>query len=109
MATQAELETALTEALNKAAGNGGGDVYTKREVQQLLDTLAEVSGRLLKKGEDVRVRGLVTIKVRRMPARKARDGRNPATGEPMRFKAKPASKKLRALPLKPLKDKAGIK
>jgi DNA-binding protein HU-beta len=97
----------LTEALNKVYGGNGG--YTKKEVQNFLDVMGDVSGRLLKKGEDVRLRGLCVIKVRKMPARKARDGRNPATGEPMRFKAKPATKKLRALPLKPLKDKAGIK
>ncbi|MFO7326249.1 MAG: HU family DNA-binding protein, partial [Pseudomonadota bacterium] len=37
------------------------------------------------------------------PATKARKGINPFTGEEMVFKAKPASKKVRALPLKALK------
>jgi DNA-binding protein HU-beta len=38
------------------------------------------------------------------PATKAREGVNPFTGEKMTFKAKPASKKVRALPLKNLKQ-----
>ena len=38
------------------------------------------------------------------PATKAREGINPFTGEKMIFKAEPASKKVRALPLKNLKS-----
>jgi hypothetical protein len=37
------------------------------------------------------------------PATKAREGVNPFTGEKMVFKAKPASKKVRAVALKALK------
>ena len=47
--------------------------------------------------------GLVKIKVVKKPATKARKGINPFTGQEMMFKAKPASKKVRALPLKSLK------
>ena len=47
--------------------------------------------------------GLLKIKVVKKPATKAREGVNPFTGEKMMFKAKPASKKVRALPLKSLK------
>ena len=47
------------------------------------------------------------VKIRRVkkPARKARMGRNPATGEAMKIAAKPASTVVRATPLKALKDK----
>jgi DNA-binding protein HU-beta len=38
------------------------------------------------------------------PATKARKGINPFTKEEITFKAKPASKKVRALPLKNLKS-----
>jgi nucleoid DNA-binding protein len=48
--------------------------------------------------------GLLKLKVVKRPATKARDGINPFTGEKMTFKAKPASKKVRALPLKNLKS-----
>ncbi len=47
--------------------------------------------------------GLAKLKVVKKPATKARKGTNPFTGEEMMFKAKPASKKVRALPLKSLK------
>jgi len=46
------------------------------------------------------------VKVRRVkkPARKSRMGRNPATGEPMKIAAKPASTVVRVTVLKALKD-----
>jgi DNA-binding protein HU-beta len=48
--------------------------------------------------------GLLKLKVVKKPATKAREGVNPFTGEKMTFKAKPASKKVRAMPLKNLKN-----
>lgn len=48
--------------------------------------------------------GLLKIKVVKKPARKARKGINPFTGEEMMFKAKPASKGVKVLPLKGLKS-----
>lgn len=49
------------------------------------------------------------VKIRRVkkPARKARMGRNPATGEPMKIAAKPASTVVRVTALKALKDTIG--
>jgi DNA-binding protein HU-beta len=47
--------------------------------------------------------GLLKMKVVKKPATKARQGINPFTKETMMFKAKPASKKVRVLPLKSLK------
>ena len=46
-------------------------------------------------------------KVVKKPATKAREGVNPFTGEKMTFKAKPASKKVRVMPLKNLKGFVG--
>ena len=48
--------------------------------------------------------GLLKIKVIKKPATKARKGTNPFTGEEMMFKAKPARKVVKVLPLKGLKD-----
>ena len=48
--------------------------------------------------------GLLKMKVVKKPATKAREGINPFTKEKMMFKAKPASKKVRLLPLKSLKS-----
>jgi nucleoid DNA-binding protein len=49
------------------------------------------------------------VKIRRVrkPARKARMGRNPATGEPMKIAAKPASTVVRVTALKALKETVG--
>jgi len=48
--------------------------------------------------------GLLKLRVVNKPAKKARKGINPFTGEEMMFKAKPASKAVKALALKGLKD-----
>ncbi len=48
--------------------------------------------------------GLLKMRVVKKPARKARKGVNPFTGEEMMFKAKPASKIVKASALKGLKD-----
>jgi len=48
--------------------------------------------------------GLLKLRVVKKPAKKARKGVNPFTGEEMMFKAKPASKAVKALALKGLKD-----
>jgi len=50
------------------------------------------------------VPGLMKLRVVKKPARKARKGVNPFTGEEMMFKAKPATKVVKASPLKALKD-----
>ena len=48
--------------------------------------------------------GLLKLRVVKKPARKARKGVNPFTGEEMMFQAKPASKAVKATALKALKD-----
>ena len=48
--------------------------------------------------------GLLKLRVVKKPATKARKGVNPFTGEEMMFKAKPASKVVKATVLKGLKD-----
>ena len=50
------------------------------------------------------VPGLLKLKVVRKPATKARQGKNPFTGEPMTFKARPARNVVRAVPMKALKE-----
>lgn len=50
------------------------------------------------------VPGLLKIKVVKKPATKARLGRNPATGEEIMIKAKPARKMVKVLALKGLKE-----
>lgn len=79
---------------------------SKKEVNAVFDSL----GKIMKKNLSGRgpglftVPGLMKVKVIKKPATKARKGINPFTGEETVFKAKPARKVVKVLPLKGLKD-----
>ncbi len=77
---------------------------TKKDVKGILETLAAIGYKELKKTGAFVVPGLVKCVVIKKPATKARKGTNPFTGEPMTFKAKPARKIVRARPVKAAKD-----
>ena len=77
----------------------------KKTVTAILDSLfSEVVPAELKKHKKMNLLGMVKLTEKKRPARKARKGINPFTGEEMMFKAKPASKTVRAVALKKLKD-----
>lgn len=76
----------------------------KRDVKGVLETLAEIGYKELKKNGLFLVPGFAKFVVIKKPATKARKGTNPFTGEPMTFKAKPARKIVRARPVKAAKD-----
>ena len=84
---------------------------SKKQVTAVLDELGNLIGRHLgKKGPgEFTLPGLLKIKTVKKPARKARKGvPNPfKPGEVMDVPAKPASVKVKVLPLKKLKDFAG--
>jgi len=56
-------------------------------------------------GEDVALSGFGTFRRKVVPAKPARMGRNPATGEAMKLKAKPASSKITFHVAKAWKDR----
>ena len=60
--------------------------------------------RELKQKKKVRIPGIGILAIKTKPARKARMGRNPATGEQMMFKAKPKSKVVKFRTAKILKE-----
>ncbi len=76
----------------------------KRDVKGVLETLASIGYKELKKTGIFLVPGFAKFVVIKKPATKARKGTNPFTGEPMTFKAKPARKIVRARPVKAAKD-----
>ena len=83
---------------------------SKSDVKAVLASLAEQAERHLKSGgcgEFMVPELAVKLKRVKKPATKARKGINPFTGEEMMFKAKPASKSVRAVALKACKDMAG--
>jgi len=80
---------------------------TKKEIEVVVDALADLAHRhLKKKGSGEFTVPSLGIKLRRVmkPAREARKGVNPFTGEEIMIKAKPASTSVRAVALKAIKD-----
>ncbi len=77
---------------------------TKKEVGAVFESLEKIIKKSLKGPGLFNVPGLMKVKVVKKPATKARKGINPFTGEEMMFKAKPARKAVKVLPLKGLKD-----
>ena len=77
---------------------------TRKQVAGVLTSMNGMIEKSLKRNGVFAIPGLVKLKVARKPATKARQGVNPFTGETMMFKAKPASRKVKALALKNLKD-----
>lgn len=90
-----------SEILNQIAKEAK---LTRKEVSAVLSSLNGVIRKSLRANSQFTLPGLLKLKVVKKPATKAREGTNPFTGEKMTFKAKPASKKVRALPLKALKE-----
>ena len=75
----------------------------KKDVKGVIETLAEIGYKELKKNGVFLVPGFAKFVVIKKPATKARVGKNPFTGEEMTFKAKPARKIVRARPVKAAK------
>ena len=76
---------------------------SKKQVGAVFESLSGVIKKSLRGAGMFTLPGLLKMKVVKRPATKARQGINPFTKEKMMFKAKPASKKVRVLPLKSLK------
>lgn len=81
---------------------------SRKQVQSVIDELSDIIEGHIKKracGEFV-LPGLMKIATVKKPAKKARKGINPFTGEETVFKAKPASNAVKIRPLKKLKEMA---
>lgn len=78
----------------------------KKQVAAALTALNEVVYKELSKGGagEVVLPGLIKLVTVKKPAVPERKGINPFTGQPAVFKAKPASKVVKARPVKQLKD-----
>jgi nucleoid DNA-binding protein len=79
---------------------------TKKEVSSVMDAYDALVERCIKKRSvgEFTVPGMMKITTANKPARKARKGINPFTGEETMFKAKPASIAVKIRPLKKLKE-----
>jgi nucleoid DNA-binding protein len=94
--TQSQLAEAVAERMDT----------TRADAKNFLVALEEVVLEEIGNAEKVKIGNLVQLTVRLKPATKARQGRNPATGEEITIAAKPASVDVRARAL--AKTKAAL-
>jgi nucleoid DNA-binding protein len=77
---------------------------SKNDVKAVIEQMVVVGYKELNESGEFVVPGFAKITVVNKPATEARTGVNPFTKEPMEFAAKPASKSVKASPLKVAKD-----
>ncbi len=109
----AAKKTAAAGASKKSMSKSGliqaiaevvGDELTRKQVRSVLESLIHVGHRELKKANVFTLPGFAKFRVVKKAATKARQGINPFTKQPQTFAAKPASKSVRARPIKAIKD-----
>ena len=104
MATNTRKPPTKSEIYAKIVDDTG---LTRKDVAAVFDSLhGQIQNNLGGRGAPgtFTIPGLLKMRVVKKPARNARKGVNPFTGEEMMFKAKPASKVVKASALKGLKD-----
>ena len=84
----------------------GATGLTKQQVEGVFDSLHDaIKNQLGRKGAgEFTIPKIIKLRVVKKKATKARMGRNPSTGEPIKIKAKPAHKVVKATVLKATKD-----
>jgi len=76
----------------------------RQDVKSAVEGIMGVAAEELKKNGSFKLAGMLNLKLRKKPATPARKGVNPFTKEPCVFKAKPASKTVKAFPMKKIKE-----
>merc|ERR1712062_122343 len=71
-----------------------------KQVKAVITGYMELAAAELKKNGAFKIGGVLNMKLKKKPAKPARKGVNPFTKEPCVFRAKPASKTVRCLPMK---------
>ena len=104
-AKQVKSVLSKSALVHHLAGTSGAAAKDVRAVIAALEDTIRAS--ISKKGPRTFVLpGLLKITAVAVPAKKARKGINPFTGEETTFKAKPATVKVKVRPMKKLKDAA---
>jgi DNA-binding protein HU-beta len=88
----------LIDAVSESSG------VSKNDVKAVIENMATVGYKELNESGEFVIPGFVKMSVVNKPATEAHSGFHPFTKEPMEFAAKPASKTVRASPLKASKD-----
>merc|ERR1711990_196190 len=90
-----------TRACSSVASSTG---LKSKDVKAVVTSYMSVAAEQLKKNGSFKLAGALNLKLKKKAATPARKGINPFTKEPCVFKAKPASKTVRALAMKKLKE-----
>ena len=90
-----------SEILNQIAKDTG---LSRKAVGSVFDSLNGVMKKSLRANSLFTLPGVAKFKVVKKPATKARQGINPFTKQPITIAAKPASKSVRARPIKAIKE-----
>ena len=111
------MAPAMKKAMKAAATAGGALTQTQalsqvaekvelkpKQAKAFLTAYVELAAAQLKKTGAFKLGGVLNMKLKKKPARPARKGVNPFTKEPCVFKAKPASKTVKCLPMKKFKE-----
>merc|ERR1711904_303030 len=115
MGQTVETMAPAMKAMKKAGATGitASAAFTKvaestelkpKQVKAVVTSYVDLAAAELKKNGKFKFGGVLNMKLKKKPARPARKGVNPFTKEPCVFKAKPASKTVRCLPMKKLKE-----
>ena len=88
----------------QAIADAHKEKLARKDVARVLESLTSVGYKEIKKTGIFVLPGFAKFVVVKKPATKARPGINPFTKEAITIAAKPASKKVRARPVKAIKD-----
>lgn len=102
-AKTASKKTLTKSALIQTITDMLGETSSRKQVKTTLEALTDVGHKELKKNGIFVLPGFAKFVVVKKPARPARQGINPFTKQPMTFAAKPASKAVKARPVKAIK------
>ena len=102
-ATTSKTPISKTDILNAVAEIVGEEV-SRKHIKDVVEALAVVGHAELKKSGVFVLPGFAKFVVVEKAARPAREGINPFTKEKQMFPAKPASKAVKAKPVKAIKD-----
>jgi nucleoid DNA-binding protein len=97
-------KTMTKSALIDAVTTQLGDGFSKKQVTTFFEILTDIAHKELKDAGEFTLPGFAKFIVTKRPATPERAGVNPFTKEPITIPAKPASQKVRARPVKAIKD-----
>lgn len=101
---KASSKSMSKSGLIQALSDTVGEELSRKQVKAVLETLIELGHKELKKNGIFTMPGFAKFVVKKKKATPAGERRNPFNGEMKFYPAKPASKTVRARPIKAIKD-----